>query len=179
METFVSLLRGINVGGHRKVPMAELRALHERLGYTQVASYIASGNVVFVAEETNGDKNAADIRAAISDTFGFDDIPVMLRTHNEISNALRASPFRDSPVESKHRFIGFLSAVPEITDVDGDALSPDVFTVDGDHVHVLLPNGAAKSKLTTNYLEEALGVQVTMRNHRTVEKIISLTTARW
>ncbi len=178
---YAAFLRGINVGGHRKLPMAELRAALEGLGFIDVATYIASGNVVFVADETKRAALTTAIEDVIAHTWGYDDVPVVLRSHDELKAALAASPYLNTDVEPKSRFLALLSETPSakvLVDVDGNALAPDVFTVDGDHAHVLLPNGAAKSKLTTNYLEKHLGVVVTLRNHNTIEKVISMTAER-
>lgn len=173
MARYVSLLRGINVGGHKKVPMAELREMHEGLGHRNIVSYIQSGNVVFDADNTSPSGLSSNISAAISDRFGFD-IPIIIRSPEQLALALANSPFGDDDAEPKWRFIAFLSATPQQTGVDGEVFAPDIFTVAGDHVHVLLPSGSAKSKLKTNYLEKVLGVEATLRNHNTVSKIVGL-----
>ncbi len=178
---YAAFLRGINVGGHRKLPMAELRSAVEGLGFEQVASYVASGNVVFVADETNPKKLTTAIETVIADNWGYDDVPVVVRSHDQLVAAFAASPHLDAPIEPKHKFVALLSDTPSkkvLADIDGEALRPDVFTVDGDHAHVLLVNGAAKSKLTTNYLEKHLGVVATLRNHNTIAKVIALTQER-
>lgn len=174
---YAAFLRGINVGGHRKLPMAELRSAMEGLGFAEVATYVASGNLVFSCAATDRSGLTASIETLIADTWGYRDVPVVLRTHAELAEAFAASPHLDSGVEPKHRFLALLSAPPDralLAATDFDALSPDVFTVEGDHAHVLLRTGAAKSKLTTNYLEKKLGVITTLRNHNTVAKVISL-----
>ncbi|MEE9413907.1 MAG: DUF1697 domain-containing protein [Acidimicrobiales bacterium] len=173
MPRYVSLLRGINVAGRNKVPMAELRDLHELLGHGNVISYIQSGNVIFDAPKTKLSELSTTIEKAIAGRFGFE-VPVVMRTAEQIELAIAASPFDDGHAAPNWRFIAFLSEPPSQTEFDGEVFAPDVFTVEGDHAHVLLPNGAAKSKLTTNYLEKALGVRATLRNHNTVNKIIGL-----
>lgn len=178
---YAAFLRGINVGGHRKLPMAELRSAMESLGLDQVASYVASGNVVFVSNETSRAELTTAIERTIADNWGYDDVPVVIRSHDQLTAAFAASPHLDSPIEPKHRFVALLSEAPSkkvLEGIDGEALHPDVFTVDGDHAHVLLANGAAKSKLTTNYLEKHLGVVATLRNHNTIAKVLSLTEQR-
>lgn len=180
-QVYAAFLRGINVGGHRKLPMAELRAAMEGLGFSQVATYVASGNVVFVAEDDDQARVRSAIETAIAKNWGYQDVPVALRTHRELAAAYEASPHLDSGVEPNWRFIALLSEPPAasaLKDLDGNALAPDVFTVDGAHAHVLLPNGAAKSKLTTNYLEKHLGVTATLRNHKTIAKVIDLAAER-
>lgn len=101
-------------------------------------------------------------------------VPIIIRSPEQLALALANSPFGDDDAEPKWRFIAFLSATPQQTGVDGEVFAPDIFTVAGDHVHVLLPSGSAKSKLTTNYLEKVLGVEATLRNHNTVSKIVGL-----
>jgi len=177
MIFYAAFLRGINVGGHRKLPMAELRTAMEDAGFSAVATYLASGNLVFAADHHDRAALTSTIEDLIATNWGYDDVPVVLRTHSELEKAYETSPHRDSGVDPKWRFLALLSEAPSeaaVGNIDLEALNPDVFTIDGDHAHVLLPHGAAKSKLTTTYLEKHLGVIATMRNHNTIENVLTM-----
>lgn len=179
----IALLRGINVGGHRKLPMADLRALLADVGLTDVATYIQSGNAVFSA----GPPSDAEVEALIADSigvrFGFK-VPVCVRSATDLVLALERSTELFSPAESpgknphdKRVHIGFLSAAPD--DVLVDALDPDrspgdTVVVDGREAHICYEVGAGTTKLTGDYLERTLGVSVTARNLTTVRKLIAL-----
>ncbi len=78
MHTFISMLRGINVSGQKSIKMIDLKALYESLGFSQVQTYIQSGNVVFEAEESDRQKVISAIQVAISKKYGFD-VPIQIR----------------------------------------------------------------------------------------------------
>lgn len=175
----LALLRGINVGGHKKVPMAELRCVLTEIGLTDVRTYIASGNVAFDDGEDvegAGDSSASSplvtsIERAIADHFGFD-VPVVLRTAAEIAAVHRASPYvADDAGKLVH--VCFLDAAPTpdaLAAVDPDHSPPDVFAVVGRDVYVHTPDGLGRSKLDLT----RLAAKTTMRNWRTVGKLVDL-----
>ena len=172
MTLHVALLRGINVGGHRRLPMAELRELCADLGWTHVKTYIASGNVWFDAEEPSADA----LTSAISARYGYD-VPVVLRTLEQLAATLTASPYRQqAAADPKSVHIVFLSAEPDSAKVAAldPARSPgDVFEVVGAEVHVCFGAGSHGSKINIDWLEKQLDVRASGRNWRTVERLAS------
>ena len=116
MNQYAALLRGVNVGGRNKIPMAELRALAAGLGWDDVRSYIASGNLVFRADE--GD-HAGNLRAAIADRMGLD-VAVLVLSDREVRTALADCPFE--PDDPRHVHVYFLFADPQADDVSLDEL---------------------------------------------------------
>src|SRR5262249_47974791 len=96
MPSHVALLRGINVGGRNKVPMADLREVVASLGHTGVSTYIQSGNVLFSTEDTDNAKLAAALEAAIEDRFGIWSSVVVL-SRDELAQVLAANPYPDEP----------------------------------------------------------------------------------
>jgi uncharacterized protein (DUF1697 family) len=170
--THVALLRGINVGGHRKLPMAKLRELCRALGWKDVRTYIQSGNVLFCANRPDPEALAGVIR----DRFGFD-VPVILRSVAELIAARGASPWSREAATSKNVHVMFLSRRPAaraVARLDPDRSPPDRFAVVGSEVHLNCPNGSARTKLTVDWFEESLGVRATVRNWRTLERLIEL-----
>src|SRR5688572_24083746 len=91
MARYIALLRGINVGGNKKVPMAQLRELMEGLGYTDVATLLQSGNAVFTSKEKNPARVATQLEAAIAREFGFE-VAVVIRTRDELAAVIQANP---------------------------------------------------------------------------------------
>ena len=173
MRTYAAFLRGINVGGHNKLPMAELREALAANGFAEPKTLLQSGNAIFEHEATKVAAVETAVHDVIADRFGYD-LPVVVRKAADIDKALAASPYADIDVEPKWKFVAYLSKAPTkatLAKVDYELFSPDLFTVIGNHAYVVLPSGADKSKLTTNHLEKVLGVQATLRNHNTVSKV--------
>jgi uncharacterized protein (DUF1697 family) len=174
--TFIALLRGINVGGRNKVPMADLRELCARLGWGDVQTYIQSGNVVF---KTDADPVKAEkaLEDAIEERFGFE-IPVIIRTGADWTGYIEENPF---PKESKEdpRFVHLLlSKSPPDPDApdrlaeraqDGERVA-----LAGEALWIHYANGAGRSKLTPALLDRFAGSPVTGRNWRTVLKIAEM-----
>jgi uncharacterized protein (DUF1697 family) len=172
----VALLRAVNVGGHNKVPMAELRALCAALGWRDVSTYVQSGNVVFRADDPHP---GAALRVAIAERFDVQ-TPVIVRTHAALQQAAAAIPpgFTDDP---KKLHVLFLDGAPDpavAAALDTERYAPDRFAVDGDRVYLHFPNGAGQSKLNLKWLERALGATGTARNLRTVHALIERSAPR-
>ena len=115
MPTFVSVFRGINVGGNRIVPMSELKSLHEALGLRDVVTYIQSGNVVFTSDDTDPAQLARQIEEGFAQKFGFHS-QVMVRTSAELEEIIANNPFQNQPEkEPKWIAVLFLTTRPEST----------------------------------------------------------------
>ncbi|HXY45788.1 MAG TPA: DUF1697 domain-containing protein [Acidimicrobiales bacterium] len=175
MPAYVALLRGINLGGHNKVPMGELRALCRRLGLEDVATYIQSGNVVFSSPLDDRAQLTGEIESAIAAAFGFD-VPVVLRSEAQLGGVLGSNPFLQAGREETVLSVGFLAAEPEPARLGVLLAHPlaspppggDEFVVRGQEVFLHHPNGYGRSKLTNSYFDRKLGTVVTVRNWRTV-----------
>ena len=177
INTFVCLLRGINVGGHKKIPMQELRDLCESIGLENVTSYVQSGNLVVDSTEGDEESIALKVRSAIQDRFGFD-VPTVVRTSEAMRRVVASNPLvGDGEIEDRLYHVLFLSGKPrsrrldEIADFDS---KPDRFIVQGRHVYLHCPNGVARTKLTNTFFEKRLGVTATARNWRTVNALFDI-----
>jgi uncharacterized protein (DUF1697 family) len=165
MPRCVALLRAVNVGGRGRVPMAQLRELMEDLGYTDVATYVQSGNVVFTAPKAAG--LAAALEKPYAKEFGFE-IPVIVRTQAEMAAIVKANPLGKIADDPAKQVVFFLAdKIP--------ALAPDVFELHGREIHAWLPNGLGRSKLPQVLTTKRLGTNATARNWRTVEKLLAMT----
>ena len=174
MTTWVALLRSINVGGRNKVPMAELRALATSLGLEAVRTYIQSGNLVFRSALPR-EHLAAMLREAIRGRFELE-VPVVLRTHEELVEVEAANPFAEAAAtEPKLVAVFFLDGPVEVELHHPTATDP--FVARGDVIYVHYPSGSARSKLNQRWFERQTGRTGTARNWRTLGKIIDLTRA--
>jgi uncharacterized protein (DUF1697 family) len=173
--TFVALLRGINVGGKNKVPMADLKSLFTSLGYEDVVTYIQSGNVVF-RSPAGARKIAADIEKRIAKVFEIP-VTVLVRNSAELEAIAKRNPFLKRGSDPSKLHVVLLDRSPKksaVAELDPERSPPDEFSVHGREIYLLLPNGAGRSKLTIDYFERRLGVRATARNWKTLTKLLEL-----
>lgn len=171
--SYVSLLRGINLGPTNQVSMPELKSLCVDLGLEAVATYIRSGNVVFRSDAAK-DVVRDRITVGIEERFGMS-VDVVVRTHEELADVVARNPFPDA--DTARLAVVFLSApLPdelrrELEEVDFGA---DEYVGDGVEVYLHLPNGFGRSKLATRMSALRSPVIGTVRNWRTVNKLIDM-----
>jgi uncharacterized protein (DUF1697 family) len=176
--THVALLRGINVGGKRLLPMKELAVLFAAAGCTGVSTYIQSGNVLFTPPAGSGASAelATRLEDRIEEVFGFRP-PVVVRTAVQIAGALRDNPFLHAGEPEATLHVMFLAARPDpaaVAKLDADRSPGDRFHVAGGEVYLHLPKGAGNSKLTNAYFDSRLKTIGTVRNWATVSKLLAL-----
>lgn len=174
-ERFVALLRGINVGGHGIVSMAELRDCFAAMGFGDVATYIQSGNVVFSA--AGGPPDAAAIEARLAD-FGVTSA-VALRGTGELARLVAGNPFLAPGVDPKTLYVSFLTADPPPSRAESFAVPPgatEQMELVGRDVYLCFPQGYGRTKLSGAWLERGLGVPATTRNWRTVTTLLRMAT---
>lgn len=178
MVKTVALLRGINVGGHRKVPMAELRELLKELGFTNVATYIQSGNIIFdTGDNINKNEVPRILENAILEKFGFD-VPVIIRNAEEMQALPEKNPFYNNPEHSEEFLhVIFLSDIPSNEAIDTLSnldVKPEEFKCIGSEIFLYCPEGVRNSKFTNNLFEKKLKLKATSRNWKTVNKLIEM-----
>lgn len=179
MNTWISLLRGINVGGKNVLPMKELRSLLDELGYKNVQTYIQSGNCIFDSRKTNSQKISQDIAGGIANRFGFEPSVITVST-KQLANAIQHNPYDPQKNEAKTIHFFFLSEASDSTacealqkikrDSEACVLTKEIF-------YLLAPEGIARSALAAR-AEKIIGVSATARNYRTVQKIQELAVSR-
>jgi len=176
METFIALLRGINVSGKNLIKMNQLTQALAEAGLINVRTYIQSGNVVY---ESATDQPVIDekvISDIIRDRFGFD-VPVQLIRRNELIQIHDQNPFindRGLPVDKLHLTV--LNSTPDfalLSKIGADSFLPDEFFVSGRAVYLYCPEGYGRTKLTNTFFEKKLKVSATTRNWATVVKLCS------
>jgi uncharacterized protein (DUF1697 family) len=177
MTAFVSLFRGINVGGNHQVKMSELKAMHEALGLRNVLPYIQSGNVVFHSDEADAALLRKRIEQRFEATFDFHS-EVMLRTAGEFDAIVASSPFQgQAGKELKWVVVMFLAARPDDAaqeDLLKSYAGPEEICIIGQEVHLYYPEGIGRSKLSGSFLERKLKTLGTARNWNTVLQLQKL-----
>jgi uncharacterized protein (DUF1697 family) len=167
------MLRGINVGGHKKVAMADLRALLTRLGFTDVATLLQSGNAVFNGPEALPDELAARIERALADEFSMS-VRCMVRTGPELRAVIEGNPFADAPTQGSRFLALFLSASPDpelLAKYDPRSLAPSGVELGDRVIYQWCPEGILAAPNVHGFVEKNLKVAVTARNWNTVTKL--------
>ncbi|MEJ6401745.1 DUF1697 domain-containing protein [Yoonia sp. 2307UL14-13] len=172
MAKWVAFLRGINVGGHRKVPMMDLRRIvAERLSGQDVCTYIASGNVVFEAEG-RADDIAKMLQSGMAEVFGFV-VPVLVLNDKMMRGVLDSCPFPRDAGKAVHAYL--CHGPPQLDQAGVDAMRApnEQVAVNGQTVWLYAPDGIGRSKLAAK-MERLLGVEATARNLNTVAKMVEM-----
>jgi uncharacterized protein (DUF1697 family) len=173
---FVALLRSVNVAGHGRLAMNELRASFEALGYTDVTTYIQTGNVLFTAGSKSERGIAATVEQRLAEDFG-DSPAVLVRSVADFRRVGSSSPYAKAGADPARHHVTFLATVPTKAALEALTLPPsghDELVVDGKEVYVHTPDGYADTKYTGTFLERRLGVVSTTRNWNTVTKLSEL-----
>src|SRR5690606_31991648 len=176
---YAALLRGINVGGSRKVPMAELRTLIEGLGHQDVRTHLQSGQAVFTSGHGDEDTLAAELSAAIERHFGFG-VDVIVRDHAYLKAVADACPFPAGTLEPKQLHVTYFSGpvtADRFAEIDQDAFLPEEFRLGHRGLYLYAPDGLGRSELAAHPPKPRLnkGVVATTRNWNTVLKLVELT----
>ncbi|MGC1515637.1 MAG: DUF1697 domain-containing protein [Maribacter sp.] len=177
LETYVAFLRGINVSGQKKVPMASLKKLCEAIGFTQVSTYIQSGNVIFNSDADSQARSENLLSVAIAQAFGFQ-VPVLVRSFSEIERVLLDNPYKKrSEVETNALYFVFLKSAAEATllsNLKQEVFTNEVFEIGDRCLYLKCNAGYGKAKLNNNYIERRLKVDATTRNYKTLNKVFKM-----
>lgn len=177
MKTYISILRGINVSGHKMIKMDALKQLYVDLGFSNVQTYIQSGNVVFQSQSQNTNEIATQIEEKISEIFKFE-VPVLVLEFEELKSIIAQNPFTkdlNKDVSSFH--ITFLKEIPseencnKIKDLQSNN---DEFLIIDKSIYLYCPNGYGNTKLNNNFLENKLKTTATTRNWKTVNELVKI-----
>jgi uncharacterized protein (DUF1697 family) len=174
-ETFVALLRGINVGGKNMLPMKDLIKLFEKAGCTNVKNYIQSGNIVFKANQQVAETIADVIAKAIEKKFGIR-VPVVVRSADELRAIAKNNPYVKNGTDEDRLHVVFLKDRPstKLAQILDPNRSPgDFFVIEGGEIFLSIAS-AAKTKITNAYLDSKLQTVSTGRNWRTILKLVAM-----
>lgn len=172
MQTWIALFRGINVGGNNILPMADLKRYLESLGLNNVRTYIQSGNVVFDSTASDLSSLSETIARHIEEQQGF--IPqILLLSPKDLLKAIESNPFSTAVSDPKTLHFGFLAEPatnPDTSALDEIRASTERYKLIDSVFYLHAPDGIGRSKLAAN-AEKHLGVVMTVRNYRTVDKL--------
>src|SRR5258708_26419681 len=177
MPSDISMLRGINVGGHKGLKMEELRKSFEAEGFEQVKTYIQSGNLVFSGGKLSTAVLSRKIEAKILGDFGFS-VSVITRTQDEMERTIQNNPFvKDRGIDQTKLHVTFLAEAPApsaLQKMQALIAAPDQSRCAGREIYFYLPNGVSQSSLWKTPWERTLSVVTTMRNWKTVNSLYQM-----
>ena len=177
MGIVLSMLRGINVSGQKKVPMVQLKKLYEDLGFTSVRTYIQSGNVLFEAGEIEHRLLPEMINTKIQEVFGFD-VQIIIRTRAEMEQAIWKNPYvSEQDADPGKLYVTFLAEEPtaeNLEKIKAYNFDPEKFSIIGKEAYLYVPLGYGNAKLSNTFFENKLKVQATTRNWKSVNTLADL-----
>jgi uncharacterized protein (DUF1697 family) len=179
MATFVALLRGVNVGSHNRIAMADVRAAVGAAGYENVTTLVQSGNVVLTGRGKSASAVGATIEAALRNAMNLD-VDVMVRTSRDLATIAAAHPFIAPRIDPKFLHVGFLKAKPAagaVRTLGAADFGPDRFALRGTELYLHYGSGQGRSKMTAAFFERTLGIPMTMRNWNVVTKLDAMARA--
>ena len=177
MNTYISMLRGINVGGTKKVLMKDLVGLYESCGFTSVSTYVQSGNVVFDSREKNTEKLSETIENKIEQKLQFS-CRCNHRTPQDLEKIIAKNPFlRKTSVVPQTLYVTFLSDAPDaqtLLDLQKVNSGADGFATNDREIFVHCPGGYGRTRLTNNFFETRLKRTATTRNWKTITTLLDM-----
>ena len=177
MQTYISLLRGINVSGKNMIKMDALRNMYESIGLLNSQTYIQSGNIVFKCKSTKKELLEQKISDAIKTYFGFD-VPVIVKDIKDFEKIIAENPFlngRNEDISKLH--VTFLSGNPDAAKVDlisQGSYDQDEYVFKGNIVYLFCPGGYGKTKLSNNFFESKLKIKASTRNWKTTLELLAI-----
>ena len=177
MKTHLALLRGINVSGHKMINMVALKKALESIGFTDVVTYIQSGNVFVTTEEESPTKVGFLIKQEIFKSFGHD-VPVIVIGRDDLQACLDRNLFlNESEIDLKKLYVSFISSeLPDnmITQLNLNFIKPDEIQLDGKRIYLKYDISPAKTRLDNKWIEKSMNVVSTTRNWNTVNKLLEM-----
>ncbi|MFN8241391.1 MAG: DUF1697 domain-containing protein [Bacteroidales bacterium] len=179
MGKYISILRGINVSGQKIIKMNDLKSLYELLGFSDVETYIQSGNVIFSASGHSTNDTAELIMKSIEDKYGFQ-VPVIVMTQEYLEKIIRNNPLiKDKSLDQSFMHITFLAgkpANPKASDFEERLLPAELIHITPEAVYLYCPAGYGQTKLNNTFIEKKLGTGATTRNLKTANELLRLAT---
>ena len=177
MSTYIALLRGINVSGHKLIKMSELKTLFESCGFSNVSTYIQSGNVVFSSTISDKENLKNTIETALKNTFGFDVYTIIL-SKEELNTAGKNHSYLVKNADNlKSIYYSFFDEPINqelLNDIISLSQETEFFTIGENVIYCFYPNGYGNSKWNNVFFEKKLKINCTTRNYNTINKLIEL-----
>ncbi len=179
MNTYIALLRGINIAGNHMLPMKVLKVLFEDNGCSDVRTYIQSGNVVFCSRTSDRARLEKRLASAVAKSHGFE-TTVLVLTTEELESAAAGNPFPEAEDNPRSVHLFFLAAAPKdpgIPSVEAMRTPSERCVLEGRVFYLHTPDGFGTSRLA-GHVERLLGVPATARNWRTVTTLLEMVRSR-
>jgi len=177
VTNYIAFLRGINVGGQKKVSMEALRKLCADAGFSNVKTYLQSGNVVFKTKMGDIQKMEDTMSSVIYKEFGFE-VPVLVLSTSQLQEILHKNPFKKhKDLEGNSLYLVLLKSAPENSLMEAflnEHFENEEFSIENQCVYLKCKNGYGKAKLNNNLIEKKLRVLATTRNYRTMNKLLEM-----
>ena len=177
MTTHLALLRGINVSGHNMMKMDLLKTTLEKIGFTNVETYIQSGNVFVDTEEENAAAVGFKIKQEIFKAFGHE-VPVVVIGKSDLEACLKNNLFlKETNSDIKKLYVAFVSKTLQsdsINDLKISQFKPDEASIDANRIYIKYAVGAGKTRFDQKYIEKKLNVTATIRNWNTVTQLLRM-----
>lgn len=177
MKTYISLLRGINVSGKNLIKMEALRAMYENLGFSDVATYVQSGNVVFRTGEAAFETIAEQINHQIKKKFGFD-VPVLVMDPGRLKQIVASNPFAGNQEKDPiFMHVTFLASAPDLrgfSKLSAKLVAGEELCIKENAVYLYCPFGYGRTKLNNTNIESALKTSATTRNWKTTAELLRM-----
>ena len=177
MTTYISILRGINVGGQKIIKLDALRKMYENLGFKSVKTYFQSGNVIFKSKDFKISVLEQNISRQIKKDFGFD-VPVIALTIDKLKKIIDDNPLsKDIRKDASFLLVTFLSSKPKSFErevIESKRSAKEEISFSEDAVYLYCPDGYGISKLSNSFLETRLKVGATTRNWRTTNELLKI-----
>lgn len=174
--TYIALLRGINVSGHKLIKMEELRKMFEGMGFKNVRTLIQSGNVIFEAAKTKPESLRKKIEAGLLKFLGYE-VTVVIRTIEDLEKIVKEYPFSKIKGHGECKiYVGFIETVPEKTkaaELTKQSDENEMFRINGDNIYLLCRKSFMDSKMSKNIVDKTLKLKTTTRNWNTVNKLLT------
>jgi uncharacterized protein (DUF1697 family) len=174
MKTYIALLKGINVGGHKKVPMADLREMLSKSGFENVQTYIQSGNVILQSSKSDISVIEKNIQESIMDHFGFE-VSVLVKTRSDLKRIFNDSPFSEE--KKKASYFMLLRNTPEddlVKIASEKVYEGEEYKILKNCIYFFCEKGFGQAKFNANFFERKLKTFATARNYNTMLKLLSL-----
>lgn len=178
METYIALIRGINVSGQKKIKMADLKLMLTKLGFKEVITYIQSGNVVFKADTFEKGVLEEKIKKQILKVFGFE-VPILIKTRKEIAAIIVENPFKEVIETAQIYFVLLQGALDEVLveNLTQEIYKNETFIITDSCIYLNCEKGYGSAKCNNNFFERKLKVIATTRNYKTMNKLLEFATS--
>ncbi len=173
MNSYIALLRGINVSGQKMINMKDFKALLLKSGFENAMTYIQSGNVVFKSDEKSTENLRVKMKELIKNHYGFE-VPVLILTEKNLLSILEKNPYNNGKKDASKLHVTLLDTMPEsslLASTRDEKFQSDEFVIDGTTIYLYCPDGYGMTKFSTMFFEKKLSVTATTRNWKTMESL--------